>query len=358
MSTHIHKKFKEKSPPVTKGFSQEQTANVAHSQFADNRPEAMQFKQLQEAANNSEAVLQLKKLQSGVLNVVGEHHTESNNRRDQEKSIASQEVGGEYWTESEFRIRKRKLMEFYTKGSDQDPRAFGDPIMLRIAESLRYVEKANNDFEKNWIAWIRDDLREDELIEIKNALQSILVDCKTHLIAAYELLVQAGKNEERNAYTEMQEFQMMQMGKHIVKTKTYFLDVAEVWKAKDLGNLIATDYLKLFKKFSYKIDLLCISAGNLGATDLDTVSELRSDAMDKGAEKGKNQVGVWKIGYKHVGDIKRKMEEEETKNYQLIDREEFNDEYKELPILVDGKMTPQLGSSGTKVSDSITEDML
>ena len=322
-------------------MSPKQSSDMTDFQFVDNRPETTQLMGLQDAANNSETVLQLKKLQADTLNVVGEHHTESDNRRVLEKSIATKEVGGEYWTESEFRIRSQKNKEVYTKGDDDDPRAFGDPIILRMVESLRYVEDAKSDFKKYWKAWIKGNEKEDELAHIKSELQKILVVCKTHLNEANRLLGQAKKNEESIGYNESQNFHMGQIEKNIGKTKSYFLDIVEVWKAKDLGNLIATNYLKLFKKFSYDIDILCISAPYIGGKDLDATSNMRSDAMDVGAEKGKDQVGVWKIGYNHVADIKAKMVEDEVKNYELINREEFNDEYKELPILVDGKMTPQ-----------------
>jgi len=358
MNTRADKTQENKSQSAANAGFHKKSISGSAFQFVDNRPGSIQMQKMQNMANNSHAALQLKKLQSGKLNVVGEHHKESTERRQLEISLAREEVGGGYWTEDQFRIRDRKFTEFFEKGSESDPRAFGDPLYLRIAESIRYVEDARDDFNTHWKEWIKEDQEEEELAEIKVELQKILAVCKTHLNEAYRLLTLAGNNEERKSYNESQEFHLIQIGKYLGKTKDLFLELAETWKGNTLGQLIVSKFFESFQDFSYQIDILCISAAELGGADLETTSKLRSDAMDKGAEKGKNIVGVWKIGYDHVGDIKGKMEEDDTKNYVLIDRDEFNDEYKQLPILVDGKMMPQVGSSGNKVSDSITNEML
>ncbi len=358
MNTHIDKTQENKSQLTINTVSQKESSNGSAFQLVDNRQEAVAQRKLQEMMNNRPALIQLKKLQSKKLNVVGENHKESNERREQEKSLAKQEVGGEYWIENEFRIRKRKLLEMYAKGSESDPRAFGDPIYLRIAESLMYVEAAKGAFIENWKNWIKEDQEEGELAQFKFELQKILVDCKTHLNEAFRLGTQALNNEESKEHDVAQGFYMEQIRKTIEETRTYFLKMAEIWKAENLSKLIEIGFPDQFKEFSNQIDILCISAKQLGGGNFDVVRQRRSDAMDKGAEKGKSQVGVWKIGYEHVQDIKEKMEEDEAKDYELIDRKEFNEEYKQLPILVDGEMVPQVGASGNEVFNSITEDML
>lgn len=358
MNTHADKSTENKSRSAAHSLATKQEGGTSTFQFIDNRPEALQIQKVQTKVNNSSLALQLKKLQRGKLNVVGEHHTESTERRHLERSIAAQEVGGEYWTEDQFRTRGQDLLEFFTKGSTADPRAFGDPLYLRIAESIKYIVNAKSDFEIGWKAKAKDNLNEKQQSEIKDELQPILAFCKTHLNVAFELLSLVDKNEESKSYNETQALHIGQIGKSLGTTRGLFLDLAELWKSKTLAQLVAGNFLAEFAKFSYAIDILSISATKLGGDNMDTTSKLRSAAMDAGAEKGKNQIGVWKIGFDHVGHIKDKMKEGDTKNYVLIDREEFNREYIQLPVLIKGKMTPQPGSSGTRVFDSITNEML
>lgn len=358
MNAHADKSPENKSSAAAQSFATKQESGTPTFQFVDNRPEAHQMQKVQAMVNNSPLALQLKKLQRGKLNVVGEHHAESTERRHIERSLAAQEVGGEYWTEDQFRTRDQSILEFFTKGSTADPRAFGDPLYLRIAESIKYIVNAKSDFEMGWKAKAKDNLSLMQQSEIKAELQAILAFCKTHLNAAFELLGLVEKNEESKTYNETQALHIGQIGKSLGTTRQMFLDLAELWKSKSLAQLVAGNFLEEFAKFSYNIDILSISATKLGGANMETTSKLRSAAMDAGAEKGKNQVGVWKIGFDHVGHIKDKMKDGDTKNYILIDREEFNREYVQLPVLIKGKMTPQPGSSGTRVFDSITNEML
>jgi hypothetical protein len=60
MNTHADKTQENKSQAVSAVDSQMQSSGVATFQFADNRPEAIAQRKLQEMANNSPQVSQLK----------------------------------------------------------------------------------------------------------------------------------------------------------------------------------------------------------------------------------------------------------------------------------------------------------
>lgn len=333
--------------------------DAAMTPIEDNRAESVRMQQWQNLINSSAAPLQLQKLQRGKLNVVGEHHSESNARRPLERDLARTEVGGEYWTESEFRTRGKKVLEFFTAGSPQDVRAFGDRLDLRMAESLHYVKAGKDAFMRYWGEWITQNQTDEELVPIKAALQDMLVQCKTHLNEAKRLLALTATNEESKGYDQGTVVIMNQISRDLETAIEVFLKYSEIWKTYKLADLIVFRFgTKFGGEFSDLADLLAVYAGNIGGKTRSATSKLRSDGMDAGATAGSGQTGVWKIGYEHVDDIRGKMGEGEEKNYVLIDHDEFNREYKQLPIWVDGKLVPQLGSSGKKTFDEITNEML
>ena len=82
-------------------------------------------------------------------------------------------------------------------------------------------------------------------------------------------------------------------------------------------------------------------AAKIGGASRTDTSKLRSYEMDNAASFAHDRIGVWKIGFDHVEHIEEEMQQSDTKNYVLINRDEFNHEYKELPILVEDHMVKQ-----------------
>jgi chemotaxis regulatin CheY-phosphate phosphatase CheZ len=327
-------------------------AQMQLQKIADNSPQVKQALQLQAVANThatvpiqkkelittTQSVFQLQKLEAGKLNVVGEHHSESSQRREQEIDLAAREVGGEYWTENNFRIRETKSKENAVKDTAKDPRILGDALYLRIAESIQYAYDAKNDLEKEWNQWTGQKLSEEEFPILKSELQLLLVACKTHTLEANRLAEAYMYNEEYKTLPKFVTDQIIQIHKLLPKTKELFLILAETWKNHTLEQLISNKFLSSFNVFGSNLDVLNIYATVIGGASRTDTSKLRSYEMDNAADFAHDRIGVWKIGFDHVKDIKDEMQHNDTKNYVLINREEFNHEYKELPILVEGHM--------------------
>lgn len=342
MNTHADIRQDNKSQSAANAISKKQGNAVSTFQLVDNRPKQIAQLSKKDLITPTPSVFQLQKLEAGKLNVVGEHHTESNNRRSQEIDLAAREVGGGYWTEDKFRIRKTKsLQENAVKDTAQDPRILGDALYLRIAESIQYVDDAKNEFEQGWTQWTSQKLSGEQLIDLKAELQTLLVTCKTHILEANRLAEAYMHNEEFKTLPKFVTDQIIQIHKLLPETEKLFLILVETWKKHSLQQLISDRFLNSFHVFGSNIDVLNMYAGKIGGASRTDTSKLRSYEMDNAADFAHDRIGVWKIGFDHVGHIKEEMQQNDTKNYVLINRDEFNHEYKELPILVKGHMVKQ-----------------
>ncbi|MDR7211101.1 hypothetical protein [Flavobacterium piscis] len=342
MNTHTDKIQESKNQSVANAIYKEHDNVVSTFQLVDNRPKSIAKLQKQDKDSNTQTVFQLQKLEAGKLNVVGEHHSESNQRREQEKNLAKREVGGKYWTEDKFRIRKTKSpQENSVKDTPQDPRIIGDALYLRIAESIQYVDNAKNEFEQEWTQRTTQKLSEQQLLNLKAKLQTFLVTCKTHTLEANRLATAYMHNEEFKTLPKFVTDQIIQIHKLLPETEKLFLILAETWKKNSIEQLISDRFLSSFNVFGSNIDVLNMYTSKIGGASRTETSKLRSYEMDNAADFAHDRIGVWKIGFNHVKDIKEEMQHNDTKNYVLINRKEFNHEYKELPILVEGHMVKQ-----------------
>ena len=342
MNTYTDKTQENKIQSVANTVYKEHENGVSTFQLVDNRPKSISKLQKQGKDSNIQPVFQLQKLQEGKLNVVGEHHTESNRRREQERDIAAREVGGEYWTEDKFRIRETKSSrEEAVKDTAQDPRIVGDALYLRIAESIQYVDDAKNEFKEGWNEWTTKKLSIEQLAGLKSELQTLLLTCKTHTLEANRLAEAYMHNEEFKTLPKFVTELIIQIHKLLPETEKLFLILVETWKKHSLQQLISDRFLNSFNVFGSNIDILSIYASRIGGSSRTDTSKLRSYEMDNAASFAHDRIGVWKIGFDHVQHIKEEIQQNGTKNYVLINRDEFNHEYKELPILVDGQMVKQ-----------------
>ncbi|PXY46809.1 hypothetical protein [Flavobacterium hydrophilum] len=342
MNTHADIRQDNKSQSAANAISKKQGNGVSTFQLVDNRPKQIAQLPKKDLITPTPSVFQLQKLEAGKLNVVGEHHTESNNRRSQEKDIAAREVGGGYWTEDKFRIRETKSSkENAVKDTAQDQRILGDALYLRIAESIQYVDDAKNEFEQGWTQWTSQKLSGEQLIDLKAELQTLLVTCKTHTLEANRLAEAYMHNEEFKTLPKFVTAQIIQIHKLLPETEKLFLILVETWKKHSLQQLIFDRFLNSFHVFGSNIDVLNMYAAKIGGASRTDTSKLRSYEMDNAASFAHDRIGVWKIGFDHVEHIEEEMQQSDTKNYVLINRDEFNHEYKELPILVEDHMVKQ-----------------
>ncbi len=291
-----------------------------------------------DSSNDSGAIsaaFQLKKLVKNKLNVVGENHEESGQRRDAEIALGAREAGGKYYKEHEFRARARTVGEAVFGESSAKPRAFADPLYLRIAHRVQFLSKFNS-FHDIIPAWDVTDIPTSGTI--KTLGTTLLSQSETNIIELRGLITEALKNEEKDNYDETQAgllntINTLNSGTVIPE----FLKLKTAWAALTPGVALTAavnDPLALYKK---GVDDMLVGANGLGGNNLAETRIKRSTAMDTVSTSRKNDKGVWKVGQAHYDD----MQAGGAKEYNLVSQDEFNAEYKELPLLQGGIMVPQ-----------------
>ncbi|MBK6265254.1 hypothetical protein JKA74_09400 [Marivirga sp. S37H4] len=323
MYTHADKAQDNKSQSVSASSFQIQSGSESTFQFVDNRPEAIaqrklqemvnnspkaiQFKAFQDMANNNPEVVQLKKLANDKLNVVGENHDESKERRDLEISFSKSKTGGEYWEEHDFKPEQGK---------------FGDnPFLLLLGTSsntLGNFEPAfiifNNEIKNKGEQQAVSKFIEDGVI----LLEKSLVLMKDHSLKFYPILSGEEKISIGHAYLKTKTI-MIPFAKELKNRLKHFADNSDTTEEEKQRGLQDISRISRFI-----IQQLKTISENLS---FDEVAEKRSDHMNQIANTYKHLKGVWKVGQKHVDDINKK--DDITPDYSLISQNEFNAEYKE-----------------------------
>ena len=284
---------------------------------------------------SSATAFQLKKLVKDKLNVVGENHAESGQRRDAEIALGAREAGGKYYKESEFKARPRTFGEAVFGESTTKPRAFADPLHLRIAHRVQFLSQFNM-FHNIIPDWDISDVPESG--RIKTLGTQFIDESKSNILELKELISEALKNEEKDSYDDTQIAFL-----NTIRTLNLSIIIPEFIKLKNAWAVITpgvaltatvTGPAGLYKK---GVEDMLVEANGLGGNNLDETRIKRSTAMDTVSTSRKNDYGIWKIGDAHYGDIQGGG----AKEYNLISKDEFNTEYKELPILLGGIMVPQ-----------------
>lgn len=268
--------------------------------LVDNRPEAIQFRKLQSLIKSYAPVLQ-SKIVKDKLNVVGENHKESDldNRREQEKKIASSDAGGEYWEE----------YQFNTKGWFP---SFGDDPDLRARQQLATLRDFAGYFVKDYATYssAKSHTTEDH--------DKIYFDVSAIVDAARQAVI-----EERQS-TDPKVIDALPHAKSLGEWMTMIQDS----RVKDSPLVLSEKILRGIK------DLQTNIIRYIGNKSTDEISTERSAHMGKIASgrKGKKFRGIWKVGDSHVRDIvaDKKIPQSE---YELSSRADFNKDYPDLPRL-------------------------
>ena len=318
----------------------------AWQEMADRSPQVQEVAQLQEMASNP-AVIQRVKLQPGRLNIVGENHTESNARREDEIRLAGQEVKGGYWNENEFRARDKREDETFTEGGEDDPRAYADPLSLQIGESVMWVQDGIKAFISMWTHLVKLEKNNEKLAEVKEELKNPLLKIKSYLNEIHRLIPLLEGNEER--HTTAEEHAIIAIKALYLRPRDTFLALLDEWRPFPLRKIAGDGFFVKFMKIVPMVNRMGPPAADLAGKDLEESRLRRSGAMLAAAVNRKDAVGVWKIGFNHVTDFKKKLAGGESGHFNLVEREEFNHEYQELPVLEDGKMVKRKEAVKEKV---------
>lgn len=397
MNAYANKAQKNKSQPVANDASKGQADGESNFQRIDNRPEAIAQRKLQEMinnslqskraiqlqaminnslqskrmvqlqamandssnhpilknlnlatqkkydANNSDLLIQRKPLNSGVLNVVGERHDESDKLRAWEGQYAREKTGGEYWQEDEFKINIPKP----NKEPEETVSVFGDPKILQMANIIHFNTKDLANIVKFIQRFQTVKATRFNLVlsrsQVFNNLQLIQMP-----LPRLKALGETYKKLKPEALTELADRPDL---KDVYDTYTGIGDTlydelvagVDAWAIntsllnKDQANaealnLAATNAVKFIPIGNTLLTTLFETEDvpeqkHTEATS--TVILARSDNMHKAGTIGKASKGVWKIGNQHVKDIKEDILEDAQPEYELMTEDEFFVDFEE-----------------------------
>ena len=261
-----------------------------------------------------EPVIQ-RQLSTRRLNVVGEYHPESDERRELEERYCQQITRGGYWRENEFRLRRG------TSG------LAADPGLLIVKQRLAFMQ-----------TWARNLLARREWNTFHTHLPNLYDNVHIHFLNMMHILP--------DAMTE--NYPRLRSDRQRARREAEYRGLVDAAISLDYHLGAATDLLPLPANGAGTIELInghldhaAVAYNYLDFNldqDSDGVRQLRSEFMHQAARKNRRTKGVWKIGELHVRDIEDNHQEEV--NYNLMRQEEFNelfsptDELYQTPVQV------------------------
>ncbi|HEX3528943.1 MAG TPA: hypothetical protein VH988_17935 [Thermoanaerobaculia bacterium] len=247
------------------------------------------------------------------LNVIGENHDESDARRDREinyaKVIVSADAG--YWRENEFAL--------------DDQTNFGDPKDLRIADILKRIERHFTPVEKLLEEYADGSklLNGNQLALVKRSLQVGIESYLTRLVGEISATLKLSKAQKYPLGAQMTKTQFAVWAREGLAHKKKLTErLGEIDQFLESNDGLADFTFELWWDVS---EVTRYSGASLSEElkENSTITEERSMAMNDAAEAGAAQLGIWKIGQEHVGDIKA-ITEPETRSYNLVEKGEFD----------------------------------
>lgn len=271
----------------------------------------MQLKSNKRTQISSGTVKQLK-LAKDRLNVVGEDHPESDPRREDEIRFVTTTIpGGDYWREHEFRTVS----------------GYGDTTELRFlnrfAVARDFEDKYYKIFAENILAYWEDSSQQAQecVAGAKIHLQSILPKqiCSRHLD---QCRIEIRNNPSfLSSRPELRTLLLSEL------TSVYNIALSvEIPQSNFQTSLDWQALCNHIIMFNNKMESL---QERIGKVDSRHIAFLRSVRMHLAANENSTLRGVWKVGDEHRKDIE-KMSRPEDREYNLMSRAEFNEEYDSL----------------------------
>ncbi len=227
------------------------------------------------------------------LNVIGEHHTESDTRREAEETIATTVAKGPYWHEYEFNLI-----------DDLNNPWEGDPFELRTKhlqanarDLLQWINSEPDTFDpkRNKVLDRREDLE-----IFKATLEALMI----HRRAKYKNRLENIGGIDSEA-SDKRQMELIKNIKKVLKNRSK-ISLKSIYQLNKNLEWFSTAFFP-----------------DLNTTTED-VSRQRSSAMHRAANKFQRKKGIWKIGQAHVDHIK---EEQEAPRYNLLSKTEFDEYY-------------------------------
>jgi len=268
-------------------------------------------------------VAQRKPLSAGKLNVAGEDHGESGDRRVPEREYARDKGVNDYWKEGDFTYMPPDTRPGFLKSL---PRALGgpkethgDPLMLRAEHLLAMLDEKHSDVFLAQFARGEVPREFGTRMALDQAWKSY---CEESLIGAVRepgvaiRMANASEGEKDTAEKFIPHYGMLA---RIVTTVADNHRITETGRITEIASRIARDIKNVRAEFTR-------TATFPANRPEDVISRDRSDAMlNAASQSGKR--GLWKVGNSHVTDVRTKGTADETPAYRLMSREEFNEDY-------------------------------
>ncbi|PCI96280.1 MAG: hypothetical protein COB15_10950 [Flavobacteriales bacterium] len=269
--------------------------------------------------NHTDNVLQLKDLKSGKMNMVGERHDKSSQRRDNEKILAKFN-GLEYRTEADLYVRKDDLL-----GSSKFEAA--DPIEERILHMLAMIIEVRD--ERN----ILEESNAKVLKRLSSAMQSDLVRAYSSTAGKDNAIELSVKKEvlAKNNILRLSEINERFKG---------LLDASLAGDRNQVELVNVIDQMDQWFRLNAPSNVKVPKNNEQSewkATSND-LQEKRSAQMHNMANKIKSQPVLWMVGDFHVQDINHMLMRGQVppEKYNLIDKAEFWNKYGEQVMSGEG----------------------
>ena len=269
-------------------------------------PQAQEMAQLQAGADQYTA--QLKPLRAGKFNMAGEEHPESNKRREYELDYAKEKLGGSvaYEREHEHEVK-----------FGSDPAKKADPPLLRVAQNVFFVEDV--------VTVLMPLIEQMDKLRKSGADASVVGNLESQLVFYSQGLMKriAGVYKELADYakeeTDPEKLDLIKAFQELVIQAIALYKDKVIGKDAELSEqplMIAEQVVLFYKKH------LAASANE----NQENVRENRSVHMHTAANHTPNANVLWKVGDKHIADIKGMLGDAPS-SYELLTRREFNDDF-------------------------------
>ncbi|MRW89587.1 hypothetical protein GJ699_06295 [Duganella sp. FT80W] len=271
--------------------------------LADNSPQSKQLMRTKSfIAKKSEnftptiTPVQLRALVAGKLNVVGEEHGESDARRELEREICAEHVGGGYWQEGD--VLGEDLRNCITICCYDDKRTRGDSPALLVDQFAAFMLKICRRYSAFIEAKLEERVSGQQMILVESNIK-ILKEIVQHSVDFY------------HSYGNM----------HDVGPKlklSYF-----VCNIRDIVSEVINDTItsaSTSEKFRTAVAGLDEELKRRNKND---IAYERSIHMEQSAASLPPQAGVWKVGDAHISDFVEPANEK----YVVRTRDEFNEQF-------------------------------
>ncbi len=269
-------------------------------------------------------ILQRNAIIRNRLNVVGEDHVESDDRREDEMDyIATRGINrNNYWTEDGFvydiKEKKKWLGGLWTTTKSRTTHR-GDPRLSRVEGRLAYIkEKVAR--RMAWLSGLQG-LRLNKAEEYYTGMEwRVAMERLNYGVnMAIDDLGQLTRDpEHQNIHGTMQTI----LG-HMRQLRGIFLPLEGVNVPTSRPRI---GYAQMFMQHWTPVEPAFVQAIGRPIQLFATTVFDRSQGMHDGAEHAARKRGVWKVGQTHVDQIKGQIDANEAGDYNIVTQNEFNTE--------------------------------